>query len=160
MQTRIENGMSINVYTPKITKAMVLVIRSKPRFQLMLPVNGWREIAELNEFKYTDEIDCWVMHKKGDENGNLSLLIQKAFLSQPEGTASVVGLIAMMTDHYNVMEGSDSERESNDASVIPKKSQKRKRVKFSAKCLKRRCFSVLVISIKWWMPIIVEESTL
>ncbi|KAI9186557.1 hypothetical protein LWI28_018526 [Acer negundo] len=77
MQTRIENGMSINVYTPKITKAMVLVIRSKPRFQLMLPVNGWREIAELNEFKYTDEIDCWVMHKKGDENGNLSLLIQK-----------------------------------------------------------------------------------
>ncbi|KAK1568039.1 hypothetical protein Q3G72_019785 [Acer saccharum] len=77
MQTRIENGMSINVYTPKITKAMVLVFRSKPRFQLMLPTNGWREIAELNEFKYTDEIDCWVMHKKGDENGNLSLLIQK-----------------------------------------------------------------------------------
>ncbi|KAK4851965.1 hypothetical protein QYF36_019838 [Acer negundo] len=54
-----------------------------------------------------------------------------AFLSQPEGTASVVGLIAMMTDHYNVMEGSDSERESNDASVIPKKSQKRKRAECS-----------------------------
>ncbi|KAF7817907.1 uncharacterized protein G2W53_023362 [Senna tora] len=38
-----------------------------------------------------------------------------AYLSLPEGTASVVGLIAMMTDHYNVLEGSDSERESNDA---------------------------------------------
>ncbi|KAK0602310.1 hypothetical protein LWI29_032210 [Acer saccharum] len=54
--------------------------------------------------------------------------MNRAFLSLPEGTASVVGLIAMMTDHYNVMEGSDGERESNDASVIPKKSQKRKRI--------------------------------
>ncbi|KAH1037631.1 hypothetical protein GYH30_056798 [Glycine max] len=41
--------------------------------------------------------------------------MNRAYLSLPEGTASVVGLIAMMTDHYNVMEGSDSERESNDA---------------------------------------------
>ncbi|KAI4301784.1 hypothetical protein L6164_035031 [Bauhinia variegata] len=41
--------------------------------------------------------------------------MNRAYLSLPEGTASVVGLIAMMTDHYNVLEGSDSERESNDA---------------------------------------------
>lgn len=27
----------------------------------------------------------------------------QAYLSLPEGTASVVGLVAMMTDHYNVM---------------------------------------------------------
>ena len=27
----------------------------------------------------------------------------QAYLSLPEGTASVVGLIAMMTDHYNVL---------------------------------------------------------
>ncbi|TXG65482.1 hypothetical protein EZV62_006757 [Acer yangbiense] len=57
--------------------------------------------------------------------------MNRAFLSLPEGTgtgtASVVGLITMMTNDYNVMEGSDSERESNDAYVIPKKSQKRKR---------------------------------
>ncbi|KAF7805111.1 protein ALWAYS EARLY 2 isoform X3 [Senna tora] len=41
--------------------------------------------------------------------------MNRAYLSLPEGTASVVGLIAMMTDHYNVLEGSDSERESSDA---------------------------------------------
>ncbi|KAK1566825.1 hypothetical protein Q3G72_004646 [Acer saccharum] len=29
--------------------------------------------------------------------------MNRAFLSLPEGTASVVGLIAMTTDHYNVM---------------------------------------------------------
>ena len=31
------------------------------------------------------------------------ILVFKAYLSLPEGTASVVGLIAMMTDHYNVL---------------------------------------------------------
>ncbi|CAL0316565.1 unnamed protein product [Lupinus luteus] len=41
--------------------------------------------------------------------------MNRAYLSLPEGTASVVGLIAMMTDHYNVLVGSDSERESNDS---------------------------------------------
>ncbi|XP_019441172.1 PREDICTED: protein ALWAYS EARLY 2-like isoform X1 [Lupinus angustifolius] len=42
--------------------------------------------------------------------------MNRAYLSLPEGTASVVGLIAMMTDHYNVLQvGSDSERESNDS---------------------------------------------
>ncbi|BBH06552.1 DIRP domain-containing protein [Prunus dulcis] len=52
--------------------------------------------------------------------------MNRAYLSLPEGTASVVGLKAMMTDHYNVMEGSDSERESNDASGFSRKPQKRK----------------------------------
>ncbi|XP_044498387.1 protein ALWAYS EARLY 2-like isoform X3 [Mangifera indica] len=52
--------------------------------------------------------------------------MNQAYLSLPEGTASVVGLIAMMTDHYNVLEGSDSERESNDTSSIQQKSHKRK----------------------------------
>lgn len=33
----------------------------------------------------------------------LSYFDIQAYLSLPEGTASVVGLIAMMTDHYNVM---------------------------------------------------------
>lgn len=31
------------------------------------------------------------------------MLLFQAYLSLPEGTASVVGLKAMMTDHYNVM---------------------------------------------------------
>nr|XP_011466289.1 PREDICTED: protein ALWAYS EARLY 2 isoform X2 [Fragaria vesca subsp. vesca] len=52
--------------------------------------------------------------------------MNRAYLSLPEGTASVVGLIAMMTDHYNVMEGSESERESNDAIRYSRKPQKRK----------------------------------
>ncbi|KAL2325514.1 hypothetical protein Fmac_024572 [Flemingia macrophylla] len=54
--------------------------------------------------------------------------MNRAYLSLPEGMASVVGLVAMMTDHYNVLEGSDSERESNDAPG-PRKSVKRKREK-------------------------------
>ncbi|GLT61171.1 hypothetical protein SLA2020_338940 [Shorea laevis] len=52
----------------------------------------------------------------------------RAYLSLPEGTASVVGLIAMMTDYYSVLEESDSERGSNDASAS-QKPLKRKRGK-------------------------------
>ncbi|XP_021738087.1 protein ALWAYS EARLY 3-like isoform X3 [Chenopodium quinoa] len=55
--------------------------------------------------------------------------MNRAYLSLPEGTASVVGLIAMMTDHYSVLEGSDSEQESNDGVGMPRKSHKRTRAK-------------------------------
>ncbi|XP_019080574.1 protein ALWAYS EARLY 2 isoform X1 [Vitis vinifera] len=48
--------------------------------------------------------------------------MNRAYLSLPEGTASVVGLIAMMTDHYNVLGGGDNE--SNDVSGTPRKTQK------------------------------------
>ncbi|KAM7473953.1 hypothetical protein LguiB_021196 [Lonicera macranthoides] len=51
--------------------------------------------------------------------------MNKAYLSLPEGTASVVGLIAMMTDHYHVLEGSESDQEGNDALRLSCKSQKR-----------------------------------
>ncbi|KAB1994905.1 hypothetical protein ES319_D13G127600v1 [Gossypium barbadense] len=54
---------------------------------------------------------------------------KKAYLSLPDGVASVIGLIAMMTDHYSVLGGSDAEIESNEPSKIPRKTQKRKRVK-------------------------------
>ncbi|XP_024026911.1 protein ALWAYS EARLY 2 [Morus notabilis] len=53
--------------------------------------------------------------------------MNRAYLSLPEGTASVIGLIAMMTDHYNVLESSDNEQESNDASGLSRRPQKRKR---------------------------------
>ncbi|KAG7552095.1 DIRP domain [Arabidopsis thaliana x Arabidopsis arenosa] len=53
--------------------------------------------------------------------------MNRAYLSLPEGTASVAGLIAMMTDHYSVMEGSESEVEDHDASEVPRKHLKRKR---------------------------------
>ncbi|XP_027329953.1 protein ALWAYS EARLY 3 isoform X2 [Abrus precatorius] len=55
--------------------------------------------------------------------------MNRAYLSLPEGTASVVGLIAMMTDHYSVLGGSDSGKESNDDAEIAKRSQKRLRGK-------------------------------
>ncbi|KAL7220650.1 hypothetical protein ACSBR2_013516 [Camellia fascicularis] len=53
--------------------------------------------------------------------------MNRAYLSLPEGTASVVGLIAMMTDHYCNLEGSDTDQESNDATVTSRKPQKRAR---------------------------------
>ncbi|XP_025630070.1 protein ALWAYS EARLY 3 isoform X2 [Arachis hypogaea] len=55
--------------------------------------------------------------------------MNRAYLSLPEGTASVVGLIAMMTDHYSVLGGSDSEKESNEDAEVSKRSQKRLRRK-------------------------------
>ncbi|XP_031402656.1 protein ALWAYS EARLY 2-like isoform X1 [Punica granatum] len=54
--------------------------------------------------------------------------MNRAYLSLPEGMASVVGLKAMMTDHYNVLEGTESDRESTDAAEV-RKPQKRKRAK-------------------------------
>ncbi|MCH81057.1 protein always early 3-like, partial [Trifolium medium] len=45
------------------------------------------------------------------------------------GTASVVGLIAMMTDHYSILCGSDSGKESNKDTEVRKKSKKRPRGK-------------------------------
>ncbi|CAH8299612.1 unnamed protein product [Eruca vesicaria subsp. sativa] len=63
--------------------------------------------------------------------------MNRAYLSLPEGTASVVGLIAMMTDHYSVIEESESEEEEEEeeeeeghgASVVSIKYQKRKLAK-------------------------------
>ncbi|KAF8091859.1 hypothetical protein N665_0433s0026 [Sinapis alba] len=56
--------------------------------------------------------------------------MNRAYLSLPEGTASVAGLIAMMTDHYSVMEGSGSEGEGPDvSSQVPSKQKKRKHAK-------------------------------
>ncbi|XP_010524507.1 PREDICTED: protein ALWAYS EARLY 3-like isoform X2 [Tarenaya hassleriana] len=58
--------------------------------------------------------------------------LNKAYLSLPEGTASVVGLIAMMKDHYSVLHGgTDSEQESNEGTNTLRKAQKRARVKSS-----------------------------
>ncbi|CAI8610606.1 unnamed protein product [Vicia faba] len=53
----------------------------------------------------------------------------RAYLSLPEGTASVVGLIAMVTDHYSILGGSDSGKESNGDAEMCKKSKKRPRGK-------------------------------
>ncbi|KAM0040478.1 putative transcription factor MYB/SANT family [Helianthus debilis subsp. tardiflorus] len=51
--------------------------------------------------------------------------MNRAYLSLPEGTASVVGFVAMVSDHYNAMEGSDNDQEINDFSKLPCKPKKR-----------------------------------
>ncbi|KAI3522380.1 hypothetical protein L1887_00118 [Cichorium endivia] len=51
--------------------------------------------------------------------------LNKAYLSLPEGTASVAGFIAMMTDYYSNMEDRDSEQEKNDGVGTSRKPQKR-----------------------------------
>ncbi|KAG2584872.1 protein ALWAYS EARLY 2-like isoform X6 [Panicum virgatum] len=56
--------------------------------------------------------------------------MNKAYLSLPEGTATAAGLIAMMTDHYNILDGSNSDHESNDSPKASRKPQKRGRAKF------------------------------
>ncbi|KAA8536869.1 hypothetical protein F0562_029347 [Nyssa sinensis] len=72
--------------------------------------------------------------------------MNRAYLSLPEGTASVAGLIAMMTDHYNVLEGSASDGESNDASRVSRNPQKRGRGKVQLSALKDRLQSQSVAS--------------
>ncbi|KAL4028954.1 hypothetical protein IC575_012172 [Cucumis melo] len=56
------------------------------------------------------------MHERSTEMVETLYNMSKAYLSLPEGAASVVGFIALMTDYYNVMGSSDSERENYDAS--------------------------------------------
>ncbi|XP_021999032.1 protein ALWAYS EARLY 3 isoform X3 [Helianthus annuus] len=51
--------------------------------------------------------------------------LNKAYLSLPEGTASVVGFIAMMTDYYSNMDDRDSEQERNGGAGPSRKPQKR-----------------------------------
>ncbi|XP_011071459.1 protein ALWAYS EARLY 3 [Sesamum indicum] len=56
-------------------------------------------------------------------------MMNRAYLSLPHGTASAAGLIAMMTDHYSNLAGSDSDQESNDGAGSSRKTQKRARGK-------------------------------
>ncbi|KAL6535373.1 hypothetical protein OROMI_026747 [Orobanche minor] len=53
--------------------------------------------------------------------------MNRAYLSLPDGTASATGLIAMVTDHYSNLAGSNRERESNDGAGSSRKTQKRVR---------------------------------
>ncbi|KAL8121599.1 hypothetical protein AgCh_018366 [Apium graveolens] len=62
--------------------------------------------------------------------------MNRAYLSLPEGTASVAGLIAMMTDHYCNLAGSDSEQESNEGAGTSRKFQKRSQAKVPPKTSK------------------------
>jgi len=76
----------------------------------------WKKVASLIRNRSVDMVDA--LYK-----------MNQAYLSLPDGMASASGLVAMMTDHYNILEGSESERESIDELKISNKSQKRGRGK-------------------------------
>ncbi|XP_034912894.1 protein ALWAYS EARLY 2 isoform X2 [Populus alba] len=95
----------------------------------------WKK-AELERFykAYRDNGKNWKKVAAEVRNRSVEMVealynMNRAYLSLPEGTASVVGLIAMMIDHYSVLEASDSERESNEMPGVLRKLQKHKRPK-------------------------------
>ncbi|KAE8714429.1 Always early, putative isoform 3 [Hibiscus syriacus] len=55
----------------------------------------WKKMAHV--------LGCYYVHNRSMEMVEALYTMNRAYLSLPEGTASVVGLIAMMTDHYSVM---------------------------------------------------------
>ncbi|MCL7047351.1 hypothetical protein MKW94_017428 [Papaver nudicaule] len=56
--------------------------------------------------------------------------VNRAYLSLPEEMSSAAGLTAMMTDHYSILDVSESDRESDDAPGISQKPAKRARGKY------------------------------
>ncbi|KAK3163558.1 hypothetical protein QOZ80_1AG0005280 [Eleusine coracana subsp. coracana] len=72
------------------------------------------------------------IHDRTSEMVEALYNMNKAYLSLPEGTATAAGLIAMMTDHYNILDGSNSDHESNDSPKASRKPQKRGRAKFQS----------------------------
>ncbi|KAL9266789.1 ALWAYS EARLY 1-like protein, partial [Drosera capensis] len=54
----------------------------------------WKKVASAVRNRTSDMVDALYT-------------MNRAYLSLPEGTASVVGLIAMMTDHYSIMVSQD-----------------------------------------------------
>ncbi|VVA98874.1 unnamed protein product [Arabis nemorensis] len=72
------------------------------------------------------------VHSRSADMVEALYTMNKAYLSLPEGTASVVGLTAMMTDHYSVLHGgSDSEQENNEGIETLRSAPKRSKVKSS-----------------------------
>lgn len=61
----------------------------------------WKKVASMVRSRNADMVEALYT-------------MNRAYLSLPEGTASVVGFIAMVSDHYNAMEGSDTNQEIND----------------------------------------------
>jgi hypothetical protein len=81
-----------------------------------------------------------VLRNRSTEMVEAIYTTNRAYLSLPDGLASALGLVAMMTDYYNVLEESDSERESNDA-LPSQKPLKRKRGKVQLSVSKDPCQS-------------------
>ncbi|XP_022719393.1 protein ALWAYS EARLY 2-like isoform X2 [Durio zibethinus] len=110
--------------------------KSKPKKKLADKLGSQWSKAEIERFykAYREYGKDWKKVAAAVRNRTTEMVealytMNRAYLSLPDGTASVIGLIAMMTDHYTVLGGSDDERESNEPSEIPQKAQKRKRAK-------------------------------
>ncbi|KAM5569028.1 hypothetical protein ABKV19_016514 [Rosa sericea] len=65
-----------------------------------------------------------VVRHRSVENVEALYTMNRAYLSLPEGTASVIGLTAMMCDYYSMLERSDSEQESIDDAGTSRKPRK------------------------------------
>ncbi|XP_039040470.1 protein ALWAYS EARLY 2-like isoform X5 [Hibiscus syriacus] len=110
--------------------------KSKPKKKLTDKLGSQWSNAEIERFykAYREYGKDWkkvaaAVHNRSAEMVEALYCLNRAYLSLPDGTASVIGLIAMMTDHYNVLGGSDGERESNKPSDTPRKAQKRKQAR-------------------------------
>ncbi|XP_065863604.1 protein ALWAYS EARLY 3 [Euphorbia lathyris] len=64
------------------------------------------------------------VHERSVEMVEALYNMNRAYLSLPKGYASAAGLIAMMTDHYTILEDSDSEQESIEPVAAPRKPPK------------------------------------
>ncbi|GMI79542.1 ARABIDOPSIS THALIANA ALWAYS EARLY 3, ALWAYS EARLY 3 [Hibiscus trionum] len=110
--------------------------KSKPKKKLTDKLGSQWSQAEIERFykAYREYGKDWkkvaaAVHNRSVEMVEALYSMNRAYLSLPDGIASVIGLIAMMTDHYNVLGGSDVEKESNKPSDTSRKSQKRKQAK-------------------------------
>ncbi|XP_004296816.1 PREDICTED: protein ALWAYS EARLY 3 [Fragaria vesca subsp. vesca] len=65
-----------------------------------------------------------VVRHRSVENVEALYTMNRAYLSLPEGTASVIGLTAMMSDYYAMLERSESEQESLDDAGTSRKPRK------------------------------------
>ncbi|KAK8488583.1 hypothetical protein V6N13_027535 [Hibiscus sabdariffa] len=130
------NKQFLSIYEASPDKSPGNSRKSKPKKKLTDKLGSQWSKVEIERFykAYREYGKDWkkvaaAVHNRSVEMVEALYSMNRAYLSLPDGTASVIGLIAMMTDHYNVLGGSDGERESNKPSDTPRKVQKRKQSK-------------------------------
>ncbi|KAK8712216.1 hypothetical protein V6N13_147462 [Hibiscus sabdariffa] len=130
------NKQYLGIYEVSPDKSPGNSRKSKPKKKLADKLGAQWSKAEIERFykAYREYGKDWkkvasAVHNRSAEMVEALYSMNRAYLSLPDGTASVIGLIAMMTDHYNVLGGSDGEIESSKPSDTPRKAQKRKQAK-------------------------------
>ncbi|GMI65604.1 ARABIDOPSIS THALIANA ALWAYS EARLY 2, ALWAYS EARLY 2 [Hibiscus trionum] len=130
------NKQYLGIYEASPDKSPGNSRKSKPKKKLTDKLGSQWSKAEIERFykAYREYGKDWkkvaaAVHNRSAEMVEALFSMNRAYLSLPDGSASVIGLIAMMTDHYNVLGGSDGEIESSKPSDTPRKAQKRKQAK-------------------------------